>query len=260
MLKGVTFDLWFTLLPSNRELDRQWEKMRRKSTYQIFADHGFLFDNKRLKVKIRTFDAEINRQRKLNGIDFSTDEHIARLVQFIAPTALNNRKLHDQLKETYIFPILDVVPPIGDGVPDMLATLKENGWKIGLISNTGKTSGATFRQLFQQFDILKFFDDCVFSDEIGYYKPNQQIFRAAEERLGLQFNELVHVGDMISADICGALGAGWQAIYFKRYVAQRYLDENEQDARCLEMCPPQETAESYEEVVEKLTNMRDNSN
>jgi putative hydrolase of the HAD superfamily len=257
MLKGVTFDLWFTLLPSTRDLDRQWERMRQRATYDILTEHGFLFDYKKLKTLLKAFDSQINRERKLNAIDFSTSEHVSRLIQFIAPTAVNNKTLLEQLKETYTRPIAEVTPLLGDGVPEMLATLKNQGWKIGLISNTGKTPGASFRSLFQQFGIMDYFDDCVFSDEAGFYKPNQLIFRAAEQHLGLQHNELVHVGDMISADICGALGAGWQAIYFNRYISQRYLDEDEQDARCIEKCPPQEIAGSYEEVVEKLTILRD---
>lgn len=260
MLKGVTFDLWFTLLPSNGELDKAWERVRLRQTRRILAEHGFEIDTSELKDKIKTFDEQIHQERKRNGIDYSTDVHIAKLTEFLIPSAQDNQRLHQQLKETYVRPVLeDRKVSLGKGVPDMLITLKASGWKVGLISNTGKTPGTTFRDLFAKWGILDYFDTLVFSDEVGYYKPNQHIFHAAEVGLGLQHFELVHVGDMISADVCGALGAGWQAIHFRQYLPLRYLDENEQDARCLAKCPSQAVAETYDDVVKTLNALQERS-
>ena len=82
MLKGVTFDLWFTLLPSNREFDKAWEQVRLRETGRILAEHGYLFDVKRLTRKIQIFDEQVHQTRKQQGIDYSTDKHIAKLVEF----------------------------------------------------------------------------------------------------------------------------------------------------------------------------------
>jgi len=256
MLKGVTFDLWFTLLPSNRKLDSTWRKIRNHETYRILLEHGYLFDYARLKKQIRIFDTQLQEQRRIQGIDFTNDEQVDLFLDFITQNGRKNRTLHDQIKETYTQPLLAHPPSLGEGVPEMLATLKQEGWKIGLISNTGKSPGWTFRHLFDKWDILKYFEECTFSDEVQAYKPNLKIFRVAESQLKLQPSELVHVGDMISADVCGAIDAGWQAIHFRRYLGLRYLDENAQDAQIANRCPLHEVVYTYPEIVEKLRIMR----
>ncbi len=259
MLKGVTFDLWFTLLPSNRQLDSAWRKVRNHETHRILLEHGYLFDYKRLKRQVREFDTQLQEQRRVLGIDFTNDEHVDLLIDSLTHNGRKNRVLHDQVKATFTEPLLNQPPSLGEGVLEMLSTLRQEGWKIGLISNTGKTPGWTFRQLFQKWDILKYFEDCTFSDEVQAYKPNISIFHAAEKQLALQPFELVHVGDMISADVCGALDAGWQAVHFTRYLDYRYLDENARDAEVVDRCPPHQTAQDYTEVVQKLQSLRDRS-
>ncbi|OLS15262.1 MAG: HAD family hydrolase [Promethearchaeota archaeon CR_4] len=259
MLKGVTFDLWFTLLPSNRKLDSTWRKVRNHETYHILLEHGYLFDYARLKKQIRLFDTQLQEQRRIKGIDFNNDEQVDLFIDFVTHNGRKNRSLHDQIKETFTRPLLTYPPSLGEGVSEMLATLKADGWKIGLISNTGKTPGWTFRQLFDKWGISKYFEDCTFSDEAGAYKPNPRIFRMAEKQLKLQPSELVHVGDMISADICGAIDAGWQAIHFRRYLGLRYLDENARDAQVIDRCPPHEIVYTYPEIVEKLRLLRKQS-
>ncbi len=45
-------------------------------------------------------------------------------------------------------------------------------------------------------------------------KPHSDMFDAAVERLGIQSNELLHVGDSLTSDIQGALNAGCPAVWF----------------------------------------------
>ncbi len=259
MLKGVTFDLWFTLLPSNKELDSAWRKVRNHETYRILQEHGYLGDYVSLKKRIRALDGTLQERRQQEGIDFTNDDHVDRLIDALTHNGRKNKVLHEQIKATFREPLLRQTPPLAEGVPEMLSTLKADGWKIGLISNTGKTPGWTFRELFKRWDILRYFDELTFSDEVQAYKPNQKIFRDAENQLNLQSSELVHVGDMISADVCGALEAGWQAIHFTRYLDLRYLDENRRDAGVIDRCPPHESAHDYVEVVQKLKLLQDHS-
>ncbi len=256
MLKGVTFDLWFTLLPSTRSLDSAWRKVRNHETYRILLEHGYLFDYVGLKKRIRSYDGHLQERRRLEGIDFTNDTQVDGLLDNLTHDGRKNKVLHDQIKATFTQTLLHLPPPLADGVPEMLSTLKADGWKIGLISNTGKTPGWTFRELFKRWGILQYFDDLIFSDEAQAYKPNLKIFRTAEAQLNLQPAELVHVGDMISADVCGAIEAGWQAIHFRKWLTLRYLDEDVRDTEMIDHCPPHEVGESYPEIVEKLRNMR----
>jgi len=59
--------------------------------------------------------------------------------------------------------------------------------------------------------------DCVLASlEVGVEKPDAGIFRAAERRLGLAPEELLHVGDHPVDDYEGALRAGWHALLLDR--------------------------------------------
>jgi len=259
MLKGVTFDLWFTLVPSNKKLDSMWRKMRIHETYRFLLEHGYLFDYVGLKRRLKIFDKQIQERRQLEGIDFTNDEHVDLLLDALTQDGRKNKVLHDQIKTTFREPLLRHPPPLAEGVPEMLSALKRSGWKIGLISNTGKTPGWTFRELFKRWGIVHYFDELTFSDEVQAYKPNVKIFRDTEKKLELQPSELVHVGDMISADICGATEAGWKAIHFTKYLNLRYLDENARDMQAIVRCPPHLMARDYEEVIDKLELLRQDS-
>ena len=62
-------------------------------------------------------------------------------------------------------------------------------------------------------------DDFAFvidSARVGLDKPDRRIFDLALDRLGVAAAAAVHVGDSWMADIGGARGAGWRAIWFGR--------------------------------------------
>jgi len=61
---------------------------------------------------------------------------------------------------------------------------------------------------------LGYFDATIFSDEIGYGKPDARIFLTAAKRLGLPPSDILHVGDNIENDVRGAQSAGMKTLLF----------------------------------------------
>ena len=55
-------------------------------------------------------------------------------------------------------------------------------------------------------------DDFVFSDEVSHSKPEPVVFETARSKLGLEFKELVHIGDRESNDITGPKNLGMHAV------------------------------------------------
>ena len=52
------------------------------------------------------------------------------------------------------------------------------------------------------------------SEEAGYHKPDPRLFREALKRTGVDHPErVIFVGDTLSADIEGALRAGFQPVF-----------------------------------------------
>ena len=82
------------------------------------------------------------------------------------------------------------------------------------------TNGTSERQRkkFVMLGLDRFVDpEMVFvSGEIGVSKPDSGIFRAAEERTGLDPGDLWLVGDSVRADIYGAKACGWHTLWLNR--------------------------------------------
>ncbi len=56
----------------------------------------------------------------------------------------------------------------------------------------------------------------VTSEDVGAYKPSPLMFQQALAALGLRADEVLHVGDSISADVGGAQAAGITAVWVNR--------------------------------------------
>jgi 2-haloalkanoic acid dehalogenase type II len=54
------------------------------------------------------------------------------------------------------------------------------------------------------------------SEAVGAYKPHPRVFRAALERLGLEPNDVLHVGDSDIDDVAGAKAAGLRVAWVNR--------------------------------------------
>ena len=97
-------------------------------------------------------------------------------------------------------------------VPRTLATLRDRGFRLGIISNWDERLPA----LLDQLGLTPAFDAVVISSEIGVEKPDRRIFAAALERLGVEPAAALHVGDSQLEDAEGAIAAGMEAVLLDR--------------------------------------------
>ncbi|MBW2703035.1 MAG: HAD family hydrolase [Deltaproteobacteria bacterium] len=96
------------------------------------------------------------------------------------------------------------------GMPALLAKLKNMGLKLGLLSNA--TSASLVRRALENRQMLNFFDDVVISAEEGICKPEPELFRTSLHRLDSHAEQCAMVGDLVETDIAGARRAGMRAI------------------------------------------------
>ncbi len=87
-------------------------------------------------------------------------------------------------------------------------------YKLAIICNTSK-SGERIREILRSAGIKKYFDLVVVSSEVGLRKPDKRIFKIALEKLDLQPDEVVMVGNRISADILGGNKVGMKTVLIK---------------------------------------------
>jgi putative hydrolase of the HAD superfamily len=99
-------------------------------------------------------------------------------------------------------------------IPDMVALARElatSGVRVAVLSN----SEGRLAELLAEIGIADAFAAVVDSGRVGIEKPDRRIFDHTLAVLGAT-RPGIHIGDSWPADIQGALGAGWRAIWFGR--------------------------------------------
>jgi FMN phosphatase YigB (HAD superfamily) len=101
------------------------------------------------------------------------------------------------------------------GVRECLRDLSGAGVRLGVICDIGLTPSPVVRGLLEREGLSRWFDHMAFSDEIGYYKPDERIFRHALAGLGRPPPaDVAHVGDRLRTDVAGARAAGMRSVRY----------------------------------------------
>jgi len=90
-----------------------------------------------------------------------------------------------------------------------LKLLKENGFKLSVISN----SDGTVEEQIKKAGLRKYFEKVYDSGIIGIEKPDPRIFIYALNDLNLKPSEVIYVGDIMMIDVLGANRAKIGAIH-----------------------------------------------
>ena len=107
---------------------------------------------------------------------------------------------------------------------EMLATLKQQGYLLGIITN-GRGEFQT--KAISGLGIDDYFDVIIISEIEGVRKPELEIFQLALDRLGVLAQNSIFVGDNPTADISGAKNAGMRAIWKRN---SDWLESTDADA------------------------------
>lgn len=77
-------------------------------------------------------------------------------------------------------------------------------YKLGLITNG---PSQTQRPKIERFQLAKYLDLLIVSEEVGVAKPDPKIFQIALDQIGLTPSEALYVGDSLEFDLPGAAAA-----------------------------------------------------
>lgn len=94
---------------------------------------------------------------------------------------------------------------------ELVRELRGRGVRIAALSN----SEGHLQELLEEIELAPLFDAIIDSGRVGVAKPDPRIFALTIEALGVRPDVIVHVGDSWSADVEGALAAGWNAIWYQ---------------------------------------------
>ena len=213
-ITAVTFDLWQTLLVDNRELGLTRSNARLEGVRSTLSASGEEFEPEQIS------EAYWNCSRQCAAIreelrDVSFPEQIDIFMEGISP-GLGLRLPGEALSEItriYADSFLHYPPPAHADALEVLESLSEMGLRIGMISNTGMTPGATFRTYLANTGMLDYFDTLTFSDEVKMAKPAREIFLLTLRRMKAKPAQTVHVGDSVRNDVSGAKLSGLKTVW-----------------------------------------------
>src|SRR5215213_4584337 len=129
------------------------------------------------------------------------------------------RRLGHHPQEAELLAALDGYAHAVDGwaivFPDAQATLKtlrERGYKLGLLSNTW-WAAAWHNADLATHGLDVFLDELVYTSDLPHSKPHPSVFEEVAGRLGVEHEACVMIGDRMVDDVSGALAAGMRSIW-----------------------------------------------
>ena len=101
---------------------------------------------------------------------------------------------------------------LNDDVIEILPELKKN-YKLYLLSNTNSIHK---KYGYQNYEFLKLFNKLFLSHEVGFVKPEIEIYQSVEKESGFPSNEHIFIDDILEY-VDAAKKLGWDGIQFLGY-------------------------------------------
>jgi putative hydrolase of the HAD superfamily len=222
MLRAVTFDFWSTLVDGLATPERTAQRVARLQRAIVGAGHACSVDQ--LLTAFNTVTARFDAPSRESYEDSGPPGRWAALARELGiPEGLIPFEVVERAYEDITLkPPPEAMPHVHGAVEAM----KQQGYRLGVICNTGMAGGRVLRQVLKHHGLLDLFDVTVFSNEFGYAKPHPKIFEHALSELGgVLPSQALHVGDMEHLDVEGARRAGlFSALYAPQTEAPDHLE------------------------------------
>jgi putative hydrolase of the HAD superfamily len=204
LIKAVTIDLWGTLLIDSPSADERYRRERIVRIAETLEDRGIQVP---ITALARGYDESLRQLVRVwrEMRDVPVERHATLLLQAVDATLPGRLDAAGLAEVTWAYasPALDAPPPVDPGAAAALEALAERGIAVCLVSNTMRTPGTVVRRILEKAGLLDAFAGMVFSDELGFRKPDPTIFRSALRLLGVAARDAVHVGDDARLDVEG---------------------------------------------------------
>lgn len=209
MTQLISFDVWGTLLRTNAV----YRQIQRELLRDALGYPGGLAD---LRAVLHVVYRELDRETECQGTHFGMVDRVTRLAARIGLESPSVSKLA-QLKSSLTEAQLQHMPHLTEGtLPETFESLRTAGIEIAVISNTNMTDGTVVHEALAHHGLTKFISYEVYSDQLGYAKPDPRIFAYLAELSGINPLATVHVGDNAITDMWGAESFGFGALLYDR--------------------------------------------
>lgn len=190
MIKHISFDFWDTLYTGN-------PSFRKLRADFISKQYGCSIDEVNLAVKKTKQLCDGFSEKTMCCVDDITQNwHLLNNLGF--PSIGGAKELSELTHNVFLSnpprPLYSIVD---------LQSIKDMGISISITCNTGLISGYTIGTYLKSLPQNKLFDFKIFSDDVGYFKPNPMIIDAilSHRKCNAVYpNQILHVGDNLNTD------------------------------------------------------------
>ncbi|MBU3102723.1 HAD family hydrolase [Clostridium gasigenes] len=219
----IFFDLFFTLVtPKYNDLRNENDVLKiTREEWEIHAEDNELYEKRAIgkeKIPIKIIESIIEKMgMKVSDCD---KNEVLRLRE-------------ERFKKSII--------EVDFSIIDVLLNLKKNGKKVCLISNADIIDVKHW----ENSPLYNLFDGAIFSYEVGYIKPQIEIYNIALNRMKAKPEECIFIGDGGSDELKGAKELG-----IKTILTSYLLKRNEKQLNTLK-----KFADYYIEDFQEIKNL-----
>jgi len=224
-IKALSFDFWDTIVADNSDEERRRAQgLRSKKNERRFLTFEALnrqekIDRDVVDLAWNIGDAAFSKAWHDQYVTWTVRERLDVILAGLG-RSLPDEALSDLIQQIEVMEV-EIPPDLIEGVREALAELHYR-YRLCVVSDAIVTPGKQLRRLFEKHDIAQYFDAFAFSDEVGRSKPHPRMFETAAKSVGVELNEMVHIGDRQHNDVAGSQAVGMKAILF---VARRTIDQ-----------------------------------
>ena len=246
-IRAITFDLWDTVFIDDSDEPKRAAQgllpkpAERRNLVRQFLERHEPISPEKVELAYDAVDTAFHHVWYSQNITWTVRERLSVLLKALKRDLPETEfdeliRLHEEME-------LEIRPDLVAGVAWAIQNL-HGKYKMGVVSDAIFSPGRALRQLLAHYDIFKYFEAFVFSDEIGCSKPNAALFKAAAEALDVKPCEIVHIGDRELKDIEGSHIVGARAVLCT-VVKDRGSKNTKADAICSDFS-------ELPDIIEKL--------
>ena len=203
----ISFDLWLTLIQSNPE----YKQKRNRLMIEFF---GIDKDPALVDEAYNKFDSLFNGINEITGGNL--DPYELWLI-FLNHLDVDIKKMNVEYLQLFIDEteklFFDYHPTLLDAqTPQLFERLVNKGHTLSLLCNTAFTKSPFLKRLLAHLGIAQYLSFQLYSDEMGYSKPNIKVYEAlfnnASQIKAVTKADILHIGDNPIADLWGATNFG----------------------------------------------------
>ena len=184
-MRAVLFDLDNTLLIKSPTIPKKWYEVLRGAGYGVE-----LHETERAFAECEMWVGAQIRHENETGVRLNDEEFKEGVMNCCIGSLGLGRAAIDLLAPVWMGKY-EMGYEIAVGALRLLEHLRNRGFLLGIVSN----NKPQIRQTLSDLDFIKYFDVVVISEEVGLYKPDPAILRYACEKLNVQPEKTLYVGD-----------------------------------------------------------------